>query len=84
LKDSPRKTDGMTLFITDIDRYHIDIRRIRKMGRPLCLGDWATVPGSVVAASGPAHEHPDCPVADGGAQPEGELGVHATGSVGAL
>src|ERR1700733_3011478 len=31
--DSPRKTDGMTLFLTDLDRDHIDIRPIRKMGR---------------------------------------------------
>ncbi|MBF4998247.1 acyl-CoA/acyl-ACP dehydrogenase [Nocardia sp. BSTN01] len=28
-----RKTDGMTLFLTDIDRAHIDIRPITKMGR---------------------------------------------------
>ncbi|MFF4027585.1 MULTISPECIES: acyl-CoA dehydrogenase family protein [Nocardia] len=28
-----RKTDGMTLFLTDIDRAHIDIRPIAKMGR---------------------------------------------------
>ena len=28
-----KKTDGMTLFLTDIDRDHIDIRPITKMGR---------------------------------------------------
>ncbi|WP_063011775.1 acyl-CoA dehydrogenase family protein [Nocardia nova] len=28
-----RETDGMTLFLTDIDRAHIDIRPIAKMGR---------------------------------------------------
>jgi acyl-CoA dehydrogenase len=32
-EDSPKKTDGLTLFLTDIDRDHIDIRPIRKMGR---------------------------------------------------
>lgn len=32
-EDSPRKTDGMTLFLTDIDRDAIDIRPIKKMGR---------------------------------------------------
>jgi len=31
--DSDRKTDGMTLFFTDLDRDHVDIRPIRKMGR---------------------------------------------------
>ncbi|ULN49589.1 acyl-CoA/acyl-ACP dehydrogenase [Mycolicibacterium goodii] len=31
--ESPRKTDGMTLFLTDLDRTKIDIRPIRKMGR---------------------------------------------------
>lgn len=28
-----KKTDGMTLFLTDLDRNHVDIRPIRKMGR---------------------------------------------------
>jgi acyl-CoA dehydrogenase len=28
-----KKTDGMTLFLTDLDRDHVDIRPIRKMGR---------------------------------------------------
>ena len=28
-----KKTDGMTLFLTDIDRSHVDIRPIPKMGR---------------------------------------------------
>ncbi len=28
-----RKTDGMTLFLTDLDRDHVDIRPINKMGR---------------------------------------------------
>ncbi|GAA1827737.1 acyl-CoA dehydrogenase family protein [Pseudonocardia ailaonensis] len=28
-----RKTDGMTLFLTDLDRAHVDIRPIPKMGR---------------------------------------------------
>jgi acyl-CoA dehydrogenase len=32
-EDSAKKTDGMTLFLTDLDRAHIDIRPIRKMGR---------------------------------------------------
>ncbi|MCU1690938.1 MAG: acyl-CoA dehydrogenase [Frankiales bacterium] len=31
--DSKRKTDGMTLFFTDLDRAHVDIRPISKMGR---------------------------------------------------
>jgi acyl-CoA dehydrogenase len=33
LQDSPKKTAGMTLFLTDLDRDHVDIRPIRKMGR---------------------------------------------------
>jgi acyl-CoA dehydrogenase len=32
-EDSPRKTDGMTLFFTDLDRASVDIRPIAKMGR---------------------------------------------------
>ncbi|WP_163552738.1 acyl-CoA dehydrogenase family protein [Candidatus Frankia alpina] len=32
-EDSARKTDGMTLFLTDLDRDHADIRPIKKMGR---------------------------------------------------
>ena len=32
-EDSPKKTDGLTLFLTDLDRDHVDIRPIRKMGR---------------------------------------------------
>ncbi len=32
-EDSARKTDGMTLFLTDLDRDHVDIRPIKKMGR---------------------------------------------------
>lgn len=32
-EDSPRKTDGMTLFLTDLDRTKVDIRPIKKMGR---------------------------------------------------
>ena len=32
-EDSPRKTDGLTLFLTDIDRAHVEIRPIPKMGR---------------------------------------------------
>ena len=32
-EDSPKKTEGLTLFLTDIDRDHIDIRPIKKMGR---------------------------------------------------
>jgi acyl-CoA dehydrogenase len=32
-EDSAKKTDGMTLFLTDLDRAHIDILPIRKMGR---------------------------------------------------
>lgn len=31
--ESPRKTDGLTLFLTDLDRDHVDIRPIKKMGR---------------------------------------------------
>ena len=31
--DSPKKTEGMTLFFTDLDRDHVEIRPIRKMGR---------------------------------------------------
>ncbi|MFC9981084.1 acyl-CoA dehydrogenase family protein [Gordonia sp. NPDC127522] len=31
--DVEKKTDGMTLFLTDLDRSHIDVRPIRKMGR---------------------------------------------------
>ncbi|MET4165777.1 MULTISPECIES: acyl-CoA dehydrogenase family protein [Gordonia] len=33
LDESPRKTDGMTLFLTDLDRDKVDIRPIKKMGR---------------------------------------------------
>lgn len=32
-EDSPRKTDGLTLFLTDLDRDKVDIRPIKKMGR---------------------------------------------------
>jgi acyl-CoA dehydrogenase len=32
-EDAEKKTDGLTLFFTDIDRERIDIRPIRKMGR---------------------------------------------------
>jgi acyl-CoA dehydrogenase len=32
-EDSPRKTEGLTLFLTDLDRDHVDIRPIKKMGR---------------------------------------------------
>jgi len=31
--ESQRKTDGLTLFLTDLDRTKVDIRPIRKMGR---------------------------------------------------
>jgi acyl-CoA dehydrogenase len=31
--DETRRTDGLTLFLTDLDRSHVDIRPIRKMGR---------------------------------------------------
>ena len=31
--DAARKTDGLTLFFTDLDRAHVDIRPIKKMGR---------------------------------------------------
>ncbi len=33
LEDVSRKTDGMTLFLTDLDRDRVDIRAIPKMGR---------------------------------------------------
>ena len=33
LSEVDRKTDGMTLFLTDLDRDHVDIRPIAKMGR---------------------------------------------------
>lgn len=32
-EDSEKKTDGLTLFFTDLDREHVDIRPIKKMGR---------------------------------------------------
>ncbi|TDB95185.1 acyl-CoA dehydrogenase family protein [Actinomadura sp. 7K534] len=32
-EETARKTDGLTLFLTDLDRAHVDIRPIRKMGR---------------------------------------------------
>jgi acyl-CoA dehydrogenase len=32
-EDSPRKTDGLTLFLTDLDRDKVEIRPIKKMGR---------------------------------------------------
>jgi acyl-CoA dehydrogenase len=32
-EDVTRKTDGMTLFLTDLDRAHVDIKPISKMGR---------------------------------------------------
>ncbi|GLZ48133.1 acyl-CoA dehydrogenase [Actinomycetospora sp. NBRC 106375] len=33
LDEVAKKTDGMTLFLTDLDRAHVDIRPIPKMGR---------------------------------------------------
>jgi acyl-CoA dehydrogenase len=33
LEDSKKKTDGMTLFLTDLDRDRVEIRPIHKMGR---------------------------------------------------
>ena len=33
LGDCAKKTDGMTLFLTDLDPDHVDIRPIKKMGR---------------------------------------------------
>ena len=33
IEDVAKKTDGMTLFLTDLDRDHVDIRPIAKMGR---------------------------------------------------
>jgi acyl-CoA dehydrogenase len=33
IEDVAKKTDGMTLFLTDLDRTHVDIRPIPKMGR---------------------------------------------------
>jgi acyl-CoA dehydrogenase len=33
IEDVTKKTDGMTLFLTDLDRAHVDIRPIPKMGR---------------------------------------------------
>jgi acyl-CoA dehydrogenase len=32
-EDCAKKTDGLTLFLTDLDRAHVDIRPIKKMGR---------------------------------------------------
>ncbi|TDP91889.1 acyl-CoA dehydrogenase family protein [Labedaea rhizosphaerae] len=32
-EDAAKKTDGLTLFLTDLDRDHVDIRPIPKMGR---------------------------------------------------
>jgi acyl-CoA dehydrogenase len=32
-KEADKKTDGMTLFFTDLDRSRVDVRPIRKMGR---------------------------------------------------
>ena len=32
-EDSAKKTDGLTLFLTDLDRDHVEIRPIKKMGR---------------------------------------------------
>lgn len=32
-EDSPKKTDGLTLFLTDLDPEHVEIRPIKKMGR---------------------------------------------------
>jgi acyl-CoA dehydrogenase len=32
-QDAAKKTDGLTLFFTDLDRAHVDIRPIAKMGR---------------------------------------------------
>src|SRR3954464_3277183 len=32
-EDAPKKTAGLTLFLTDLDRDHVDIRPIAKMGR---------------------------------------------------
>lgn len=33
IEDCARPTDGITIFYTDLDRQHIDVRRIAKMGR---------------------------------------------------
>ena len=33
LEECKKRTDGMTLFYTDLDRRHIEVREIRKMGR---------------------------------------------------
>jgi acyl-CoA dehydrogenase len=33
LEDVARRTDGLSLFYTDLDRHHIDVREIPKMGR---------------------------------------------------
>src|SRR5262245_13792602 len=33
IEDVEKKTDGLTLFFTDLDRAHVDIRPINKMGR---------------------------------------------------
>lgn len=32
-EDAAKKTDGLTLFFTDLDRNHVDVRPIKKMGR---------------------------------------------------
>lgn len=45
-----KPTDGMTLFLTDLDRAHVDIRPIRKMGRNAVTSNEVFIDGLRVPA----------------------------------
>lgn len=46
-----KKTDGMTLFLTDLDRDHVDIRPINKMGRNAVSSNEVFIDDLIVPAS---------------------------------
>jgi acyl-CoA dehydrogenase len=47
-EDAARKTDGMTLFLTDLDRSKVDVRPIPKMGRNAVSSNELFIDGLVV------------------------------------
>ena len=48
-----KKTDGMTLFLTDLDRDHVDIRPIKKMGRNAVSSNEVFIDDLIVSGRGP-------------------------------
>jgi acyl-CoA dehydrogenase len=46
-----RKTDGLTLFYTDLDRQHVEVREILKMGRHAVDSNMLFIDGMVVPAA---------------------------------